>query len=160
MRLLAVSAAAVLLFANNAVAEDPKDIVEIAVGSADHKTLVTAVKAADYVMSLKNPGPLTVFAPTDAAFAKLPKGTVEELLKPEKRGELEKLLQFHVTPSTYLIKDLRDGFKLGQANGKSVKIEVKDGKVKVNGATILATIRASNGVVHVIDAVLLPPSNP
>lgn len=140
-------------------AQETKDVVDVAVASPNHKTLVAAVKAADYVIALKNPGPLTVFAPTDEAFARLPRGTVEELLKPEKRGDLEKLLQYHVTPSTYLIKDMHNGFKLGQANGKSVKIEkTPDGKVKINGANILATIRVSNGVVHVIDQVLLPPA--
>ena len=137
---------------------DPKDIVDIAVASKDHTTLVTAVKAADYVTSLKNPGPLTVFAPTNAAFEKLPKGTLEELLKPEKKGDLEKLLQYHVTPSVYEVKWLKDGQKLGQANGGKVIIGVKNGKVTVNGANVLTSIRASNGIVHVIDAVLLPES--
>jgi uncharacterized surface protein with fasciclin (FAS1) repeats len=136
--------------------DDPKDIVDIAVGSKDHTTLVTAVKAADYVTALKNPGPLTVFAPTNAAFDKLPKGTVEELLKPEKKGELEKLLQYHVTPSVYELKWLKDGQKLGQANGGKVVVAVKNGKVTVNGANVIASIRASNGIVHVIDAVLIP----
>lgn len=148
-----------LLAAGVAWAADdgPKDIVDIAAGSKDHSTLVAAVKAADYVVSLKNPGPLTVFAPTNAAFEKLPPGTVEELLKPEKRGELQKLLQYHVTPATYELKWLKDGMTLGQANGGKVKIEVaKDGTVRVNGAKVLASIRASNGIVHVIDSVLLP----
>lgn len=138
---------------------DVKDIVDVAVGSKDHTTLVAAVKAADYVQSLKNPGPLTVFAPTNAAFDKLPKGTVEGLLKPEKKGDLEKLLQYHVTPSVYETKWLKDGQTLGQANGAKVKIAVaKDGTVTVNGAKILASVRASNGIVHVIDGVLIPPA--
>ena len=135
---------------------DPKDIVDIAVGSRDHTTLVTAVKAADYVVALKNPGPLTVFAPTNAAFDKLPKGTVEQLLSPEKKGELEKILQYHVTPSVYELKWLKDGQKLGQANGGKVTIGVKNGKVTVNGANVIASVRASNGIVHIIDTVLLP----
>lgn len=137
--------------------DDPKDIVDIAVASKDHSTLVVAVKAADLVMSLKNPGPLTVFAPTNAAFDKLPKGTVEDLLKPEKQFDLSKLLQYHVTPAVYLAKDLKDGQVLGQANGAKVTIGVKDGKITVNGANVLASIRASNGIVHVIDQVLIPP---
>ena len=151
-----------ILFAVSLVAlvaraqDDPKDIVDIAVASKDHTTLVAAVKAADYVTALKNPGPLTVFAPTNAAFDKLPKGTVEELLKPEKKGELERLLQYHVTPSVYELKWLKDGQKLGQANGGKVTIAVKNGKVTVNGANVIASIRASNGIVHVIDAVLIP----
>ena len=154
----AATVVALMLTAALSPADDePKDIVDIAVGSKDHTTLVTAVKAADYVISLKNPGPLTVFAPTNAAFEKLPKGTVEGLLKPEKQGDLQKLLQYHVTPAVYETKWLKDGQKLGQANGGKVVIGVKDGKVTVNGANILASVRASNGIVHVIDAVLLPP---
>ena len=150
---------AFVLFAFSAAAgDDVKDIVDVAAGSKDHSTLVTAVKAADYVIALKNPGPLTVFAPTNEAFAKLPKGTVEGLLKPDKKGDLEKLLQYHVTPSVYETKWLKDGQTLGQANGGKVKIGVKDGKVTVNGANVVASIRASNGIVHVIDQVLLPPA--
>jgi uncharacterized surface protein with fasciclin (FAS1) repeats len=153
--LLVASLCSLSVFAQDS---DVKDIVDVAVASKDHTTLVTAVKAADYVTSLKNPGPLTVFAPTNEAFAKLPKGTVEELLKPEKKGELEKLLQYHVTPSVYETRWMKDGQLLGQANGAKVKIGVKNGKVTVNGANIIASIRASNGIVHVIDAVLLPPA--
>lgn len=158
MRTIVFGGLLALSLAGPALADDaPKDIVDIAVGSKDHTTLVAAVKAADLVMSLKNPGPLTVFAPTNAAFDKLPKGTVEGLLKPEKQFDLGKLLQYHVTPAVYLAKDLKDGQVLGQANGAKVTIHVKDGKITVNGANILASIRASNGIVHVIDAVLLPP---
>lgn len=155
-----VACVAVLCIGTAVSAQDqePPDIVDIAAGSKDHTTLVAAVKAADYVGSLKNPGPLTVFAPINAAFDKLPKGTVETLLKPENKADLEKVLQYHVTPSTFLIKDLKDGMTLGQANGKHVKITVKDGQVRVNDAKIIATIKASNGVVHVIDGVLLPPA--
>lgn len=141
-----------------AASDEAKDIVDVAAGSKDHSTLVTAVKAADYVIALKNPGPLTVFAPTNAAFEKLPKGTVEGLLKPDKKGDLEKLLQYHVTPSVYETKWLKDGQTLGQANGAKVKIGVKNGKVTVNGANVVASIRASNGIIHVIDQVLLPPA--
>ncbi len=143
----------------SALADDdaPKDIVDVAVASKDHTTLVTAVKAADLVMSLKNPGPLTVFAPTNAAFDKLPKGTLEGLLKPEAQFDLGKILQYHVTTSVYTTKDFKDGQVLGQANGAKVTLGVKDGKVTVNGANILASVRASNGIVHVIDQVLLPP---
>lgn len=160
MRIVQLALTALALASSSVAFGDddgPKDIVDIAVGSKDHTTLVAAVKAADYVQSLKNPGPLTVFAPTNAAFDKLPKGTVEELLKPEKKGDLEKLLQYHVTPSVYEVKWLKDGQKLGQANGGKVVIGVKDGKVTVYGANIVASVRASNGIVHIIDAVLLPP---
>jgi len=150
--LVIAAAAATPAFAQDAA---PKDIVDVAVGSADHTTLVAAVKAADYVTSLKNPGPLTVFAPTNAAFEKLPKGTVDRLLRPENKGELEKLLQHHVTTSVLETKWMKDGQMIGQADGTKVKVTVKDGKVQINGANILASVRASNGIVHVIDAVLL-----
>ena len=138
---------------------DPDNIVSIAVASPDHRTLVAALKAADYVRSVANPGPLTVFAPTDAAFAKLPPGTVEGLVKPEKQAELREILKYHVAASVYEQPALKDGMQLGMANGKKVTIRVVDGKVTVNGATIVASVRASNGVVHVVDAVLLPPAN-
>ena len=137
---------------------DPSNIVSIAVGSKDHTTLVAALKAANYVTSVANPGPLTVFAPTNAAFAKLPPGTVEELLKPEKQDDLKAVLKYHVAPGTYEQPALKDGMQLGMADGKKVSIKVVDGKVTVNGANIAASIRASNGVVHIIDAVLLPPA--
>lgn len=147
------------LVATSVQAQETKDIVDIAVGSKDHTTLVAALKAADLVTALKNPGPLTVFAPTNAAFEKLPKGTLDTLLKPENVGQLQKILQYHVTPATYEAKSLKDGQVLGQANGGKVKVSVKGGKVTLNGnAHVLASIRASNGVVHVIDEVLLPPA--
>lgn len=137
---------------------DPTNIVSIAVGSKDHTTLVAALKAADYVKSIANPGPLTVFAPTNAAFDKLPAGTVDELVKPEKQAELREILKYHVAPATYEQQALKDGMDLGMANGKKARIQNKDGKVTINGATIVASIRASNGIVHVVDTVLLPPA--
>lgn len=136
---------------------DPNNIVSIAVGSKDHTTLVTALKAADYVTSIANPGPLTVFAPTNAAFDKLPKGTVEGLLQPDKQDALKEILKYHATTSVYEAGDFKDGQKLAMANGAKVTIGVKDGKVTVNDAMVLASIRASNGIVHVVDGVLLPP---
>jgi uncharacterized surface protein with fasciclin (FAS1) repeats len=139
------------------VPADPKNIVNIAIGSKDHTTLVAALKAADYVDAVSNPGPITVFAPTNAAFDKLPKGTVEGLLKPEKIDDLKGVLKYHVVPSTYDVKALKDGMTLGMVNGKKVTVHVKDGKIMVNDANVIASIPASNGVVHVIDAVLLPP---
>lgn len=137
---------------------DPTNIVSIAVGSKDHTTLVAALKAADYVTAVANPGPLTVFAPTDAAFAKLPAGTVESLVKPENADKLRDILKYHVAPATYMPEALTDGMDLGMANGGHAKITVKDGKIQINGANVIATVRASNGVVHVIDAVLTPPA--
>ncbi|MFO0745882.1 MAG: fasciclin domain-containing protein [Myxococcota bacterium] len=133
-------------------------MVSIAAASKDHTTLVAALKAADYVTAVSNAGPLTVFAPTNAAFDKLPKGTVEELVKPDKVDTLRDILKYHATTSTYETKSLKDGQTIGMANGQKVTIHVDaEGKVKVNDANIVASIRASNGIVHVIDGVLLPP---
>lgn len=154
--LVVVLMAQLLVLASSWADDAVKDIVDIATGSKDHTTLVAALKAADLVDSLKNPGPLTVFAPTDAAFAKLPKGTVEGLLKADKKDQLVTLLEYHVAPSTYLIKDFHDGQVLGEAAGGHVTIHVKDGQVTVNGAKIIASVRASNGIVHVIDGMLTP----
>lgn len=134
-----------------------KDIVKIAAGSPDHTTLVTAVKAAELVDTLTNAGPFTVFAPTNAAFGKLPAGTVEGLLKPENKDKLSDILQYHVLIGGYPADRFMDGSTIGTAGGPAVKISVKDGKVTVNGtATIVATVNASNGIVHVVDGVLLP----
>jgi len=136
---------------------DPNNIVSIAMASKDHTTLVAALQAADYVTSIANPGPLTVFAPTDAAFAKLPAGTVENLVKPENQAALKEVLKYHATTSVYETKHLKDGQKLGMANGKNATIRVVDGVYTINDATIVASVRGSNGIVHVIDGVLLPP---
>lgn len=133
-----------------------KDIVKVAVGSKDHTTLVAALKAADYVDVLANAGPFTVFAPTNAAFAKLPAGTVEDLVKPEKKETLRNILEYHVSVGVYKADQFTDGQILDQANSEKVKIGVKDGKITVNGATIIASVPASNGIIHVIDGVLLP----
>ncbi|MBK0404011.1 fasciclin domain-containing protein [Adhaeribacter sp. BT258] len=142
----------------SAVADDEsqKNVVQTAVGSPDHTTLVTAVKTAGLVDVLSNAGPFTVFAPTNAAFDKLPAGTVEALLKEEKRGDLKNILQYHVYVGSLRTESFEDGQSLGQVNGGRVTMGVKDGKVTVNGATILASIPTSNGVIHVIDQVLLP----
>jgi uncharacterized surface protein with fasciclin (FAS1) repeats len=140
---------------------DPNNIVSIAIGSKDHTTLVAALKAANYVTSVANPGPLTVFAPTDAAFGKLPAGTVEGLVKPEQQADLKEILKYHVTAAVYEASALQamDGKQLAMANGKKVTIKFVDGKLKINDATVVASIRASNGIVHVVDGVLLPPAN-
>ena len=135
---------------------DPNNIVSVAIASPEHKTLVAALKAADYVRSVANPGPLTVFAPTDAAFAKLPKETLDSLMKPENVDQLKEVLKYHVAVSVYYQKDLKDGMKLGMANLKNVRIKVINGKPTVNGAKIIASQRCSNGIVHVIDSVLVP----
>lgn len=137
--------------------ESAKNVVQIAVGSKDHTTLVTAVKAAQLVDALSNAGPFTVFAPTNAAFDKLPAGTVEGLLKEDKKEALTDILQYHVSVGVYKAESLQDGQSLGQVNGSNITITKKDGKIIINGsATIVASIPASNGIVHVIDGVLLP----
>jgi len=143
--------------ASNVPPLDPNNIVSIAIASKDHTTLVAAIKAADYVTSVAASGPLTVFAPTNEAFAKLPDGTVENLVKPENVATLRNILQYHVTTSALQLDWLKDGQKLAMANGKKTTIGVKDGKVTINGANIIATIPAENGIVYVIDTVLIPP---
>ncbi|MDZ7646291.1 MAG: fasciclin domain-containing protein [Cytophagales bacterium] len=135
------------------------DVVRIAVSSKDHTTLVAALKAAEYVDALSNAGPFTVFAPTDAAFAALPAGTVENLVKPENKETLRNILEYHVYVGVLNENMVRDGMKLNQVNLENVTLNVKDGKITVNGANVLGTARGSNGIVYVIDAVLLPPDN-
>jgi len=138
--------------------ESAKNIVQVASGSKDHTTLVAAIKAADLVNALSNAGPFTVFAPTNEAFNKLPAGTVENLLKPENKDQLQDILQYHVSLGVFQADALQDGQSIGQVNGGNIKITKKDGKIMINGtATIIASIPTSNGVIHVVDAVLLPP---
>jgi uncharacterized surface protein with fasciclin (FAS1) repeats len=136
--------------------QSQKDVVKVAVSSPNHTTLVTAVRAAELVDALTNAGPFTVFAPTNDAFAQLPAGTVEGLLKPDKKETLQDILQYHVALAVYKTEMLQDGQSISMANGGNVKIGVKDGKYTVNGANIVASVPASNGIVHVIDGVLLP----
>lgn len=137
-----------------------KDVVKVAVGSKDHTTLVAAIRQAELVTALSNAGPFTVFAPTNDAFNKLPAGTVEGLMKDEKKADLQDILQYHVTTSALSTDMLQNLQTLGMVNGGSVTVSVKDGKISLNGgaANIVASVRASNGWVHVIDAVLLPPA--
>lgn len=136
-----------------------KDVVKIAVGSKDHTTLVAALKQADLVTALSNAGPFTVFAPTNDAFNKLPAGTVDGLMKDDKKADLQNILQYHVTTSALSTDMLADGQTLGMVNGDNVTVSIKDGQVTLNGsAHIVASVRASNGWVHIIDAVLLPPA--
>lgn len=133
------------------------NVVQVAVGSKDHTTLVAAVKAGELVDALSNAGPFTVFAPTNEAFNKLPAGTVDDLLKPEKKDALIDILQYHVYVGVMKAESFQDGQSLGQVNGGNIKITIKDGKPIINGkAHIIASIPASNGIIHVIDEVLLP----
>ena len=134
-----------------------KNVVQVAIGSPDHTTLVAAVKAAELVDVLSNAGPFTVFAPTNAAFDKLPPGTVEGLVKPEQKETLQDILQYHVSVGVYQPEAFTDGQTIGQVIGGNIKITKKDGKIMINDkATIVASIQATNGIIHVIDEVLLP----
>lgn len=134
-----------------------KNIVENARGSADHTTLVAAVTAAGLGETLSGAGPFTVFAPTNAAFAALPAGALDNLLKPEMKKDLTGVLTYHVVSGALRAADLKDGQKLKTVNGKDLLVSVKDGKVMVGGATVTtADAISSNGVTHVIDGVLMP----
>jgi uncharacterized surface protein with fasciclin (FAS1) repeats len=138
--------------------DSQQDVVKVAVGSKDHTTLVAALKQADLVTSLSNAGPFTVFAPTNAAFDKVDKATLDGLMTDAQKEALQDILQYHVTVSAIPTEQLQDGQSLGMVNGQNVTVSVKNGKIMLNNAaTIVASVRASNGWVHVIDGVLLPP---
>ena len=135
-----------------------QDIVDVAVGAGSFKTLVAAVKAADLVGTLKGDGPFTVFAPTDEAFSKLPKGTLESLLKPENKKKLQDILTYHVVAAKVPSSKVSAG-KVEMVNKKHSKISIKNGKVMIDKANVVKTdVMASNGVIHVIDQVILPPA--
>lgn len=135
---------------------EPGDIVAVASGAGSFNTLVAAVKAAGLVETLQGKGPFTVFAPTDAAFAKLPKGTVEELLKPENKEKLVAILTYHVIAGKVMAADVKT-MEATTVNGKQLSIKLTAGKVTVDGANVIkADVMASNGVIHVIDTVVLP----
>jgi uncharacterized surface protein with fasciclin (FAS1) repeats len=150
--------AALVLFASPAVAADaPKSIVETAVAAGKFKTLVAAVKAAGLVDALSGKGPLTVFAPTDEAFAKLPKGTVESLLLPENKEKLKAILTYHVAAGDMTADKVVKATEIKTLQGQSIAVKVTDGKVTVDKANVVATdIKCTNGVIHVIDSVILP----
>ncbi len=133
------------------------NVVQLAAKNPDLSTLVTAVKAAGLATSLSNAGPFTVFAPLNSAFDKLPKGTVEGLLEPEKVDDLSDILGYHTYVGVIKEDQMTDGMSLGMVNGKNIKITMVDGKPVINGkAKIVATVPASNGIVYAIDEVLLP----
>jgi uncharacterized surface protein with fasciclin (FAS1) repeats len=137
-----------------------QDIVATAVGAGQFKTLAAALKAADLVDTLKGTGPFTVFAPTDEAFAKLPPGTVDNLLKPENKSKLKAILTYHVVPGAVKAEQVTKLDTAKTVNGATVKVSAKGGKVMINDATVVkADISASNGVIHVIDKVILPPGS-
>ena len=152
----AAIAATFTVFTANLRAADEKTIVGVAVGAGQFNTLVAAVKAAGLVDTLSGKGPFTVFAPTDEAFAKLPAGTVENLLKPENKDKLIAILTYHVLSGKVMAADVKTSDPK-TVNGKELAIKVDAGKVTVGAANIVKTdIAASNGVIHVIDTVLLP----
>ena len=132
-------------------------VVDIAVGSQDHTTLVTAVTTAGLVETLSGTGPFTVFAPTNAAFAALPAGTVENLLKPENKEKLTAILTYHVVAGNVLSSQLTDGQKVPTLNGQELTVAIKNGVVTINGIKVIAAdLAGSNGVVHVVEGVILP----
>jgi len=137
-------------------AGESKDIVAVASSAGSFNTLVTAVKAAGLAETLQGAGPFTVFAPTDEAFAKLPAGTVESLLKPENKQKLVAILTYHVVPGKVMAADVKT-MKAKTVNGQELSLNVTNGKVTVNGANVVSVdVAASNGVIHVIDSVVLP----
>lgn len=137
-----------------------KDIVDTAVGAGEFKTLAAALEAAGLVSTLKGEGPFTVFAPTDAAFAKLPAGTVENLLKLDNKQQLIDILTYHVVPGKVMAADVVGLDETKTVNGKMIDVQAEGGSVKVNDANVTATdVTASNGVIHVIDQVILPPES-
>lgn len=156
---LAAVAAVALVAGSSVKAQAPKDIVDTAVAAGSFKTLAAALQAAGLVDTLKGAGPFTVFAPTDEAFAKLPKGTVEDLLKPENKAKLTAILTYHVVPGKVMAAQVvtMNGKEAKTVNGQSVKISVNGNMVMVDGAHVVKTdVAASNGVIHVIDTVILP----
>ena len=156
-RVIHVGESHILVAAPAAQSASTKDIVDTAVAAGSFKTLVAAVKAAGLVDTLKGEGPFTVFAPTDAAFAKLPEGTIAELLKPENKAKLQAILTYHVVPGKVLAADVVKLTGAKTVQGQQIDIAVKNGKVSVDGANVVKTdIQTSNGVIHVIDSVILP----
>ncbi len=142
---------------NTEEAADQKNIVELAVETDLLSTLVKAVQAGELVETLQGEGPFTVFAPTNDAFAALPEGTLENLLKPENKDELVKILTYHVVPGAIMSTDLSDGQTAETVQGGTIAVSLAGGAVKINDANVVkADVAASNGVVHVIDKVILP----
>ena len=159
-KFLALAASVAITLGSAPAFAADKDIVDTAVAAGQFKTLAAALGAAGLVNTLKGPGPFTVFAPTDAAFAKLPEGTVATLLKPENKAALTAILTYHVVAGKVMAADVVKLAKARTVNGADVMITVSNGTVMINNATVTtADIVASNGVIHVIDTVLLPPRN-
>ena len=156
MKKLIVSLFGLIALSSVSFAEDKKDIVDTAMAAGNFKTLCAAVKAAGLVDTLKGKGPFTVFAPTDEAFAKLPAGTVEDLLKPENKKKLTDILTYHVLSGKVMAKDVKT-MEAKTVQGSNAMVKVADGKVTIDKANVVKTdIEASNGVIHVIDTVIMP----
>jgi uncharacterized surface protein with fasciclin (FAS1) repeats len=136
--------------------ESQKNIVQTAISSPQHKTLVAALKAASYVDALSNAGPFTVFAPTDEAFAKLPEGTLDDLRKPENKLKLQDILEYHVYVGVIRESMVNGSMNFNQVNGKNITLSKEGDKLRVNGNDIIATVTTSNGIIYVVDNVLLP----
>ena len=148
-----------ILVSGSVAKSQSKDIVDLAAGNKDLTTLVAAVKAGGLVQVLKGNGPFTVFAPTDEAFAALPDGTLESLLKPENKDQLAAILKYHVVAGKVMSTDLSNGQKAATVQGEKVMVSIKGSTVKIDDAKVVAAdVKAKNGVVHVIDKVILPPS--
>ena len=155
---LALAAGIMAVLPHSTARAQNKDIVDVAVAAGSFKTLAKALDAAGLVQTLKGPGPFTVFAPTDEAFAKLPKGTLEDLLKPENKAKLARILTYHVVPGRVLAADVVKLKNAKAVSGDAITIAVTGGTVRVDNAKVVKTdIAASNGVIHVIDSVILPP---
>jgi uncharacterized surface protein with fasciclin (FAS1) repeats len=160
MRMLEMFALGALVMSTPMLAAKPADIVDTAEAAGSFKTLAAALQAAGLVETLKGAGPFTVFAPTDDAFAKLPAGTVEDLLKPENKATLVKILTYHVVAGKVLAKDVVKLHEAKTVAGPNVAIQAGSMGVKINESKVIKTdIAASNGVIHVIDAVLMPPAS-
>lgn len=153
---IGMTAAVLMIGAANVEAQN-RDLVDTAVAAGQFKTLAVALKAAGLVETLKGSGPFTVFAPTDEAFARLPKGTVEDLLKPENKAKLTAILTYHVVPGKVMAADVVKVKEAKTVQGGSLKVTASGGTVKVDNAEVVKTdIAASNGVIHVIDSVVIP----
>ncbi len=160
IRNVALAAVAALGIVAGGTSARAADIVDTAVAAGQFKTLATALTQAGLVSTLKGSGPFTVFAPTDAAFAKLPAGTVEDLLKPENKDKLTAILTYHVVPGKVMAADVTKLQQAKTVNGKELKVSTKGSGVMINDASVTQTdIAASNGVIHVVDTVILPPAN-
>ena len=159
-KLAAVLVGVVLGASTTLAGTNDKNLVDTAAAAGQFKTLTTAINAAGLSDTLKGPGPFTVFAPTDAAFAKLPAGTVEKLLKPENKAQLVAILTYHVVPGELMAVDVVKLTEAKTVNGKTVAVTEHGNSVMINDAKVTATdIVASNGVIHVIDKVILPPKS-